>query len=89
MSRVVTPAYRIEFRVAGAHWTPSAWNGKRDGRPTDAKLADHVAALEASTRPGGVNEHLGETVVFSARVVRQSNDEVVASYAGPMFVALS
>lgn len=85
MGRSVTPTYRIEFRIAGSYWTPSAWNVKRDGRPTEDRLAQYVNDLEASTREGGVNAHLGEQVVLSAKVVRQSTGEVVASYAKPMF----
>jgi hypothetical protein len=89
MGRSITPTYRIEFRLAGSYWTPSGWNVKRDGRPTDERLAQYVADLEASTREGGVNAHLGEQVVLSAKVVRQSSGEIVASYAKPMFSAVA
>jgi len=88
MGTSLTPTYRVEFRIAGSYWTPSAWNVKRDGRPTDEKLATYVADLEASTREGGCNAHLGATVVFGATIVRQSDDEVVASYTGPMFAVV-
>ncbi len=88
MSNSTTPTYRIEFRVAGFHWTPSGWNVKRDGRPTDESLAQYVADLEASTREGGVNAHLGETHILSAKIVRQSSGEVVAEYAAPIFAAV-
>lgn len=88
MGTTTTPTYRVEISVFGPFtWTAQAWATKHYGRPTDATLAAAVADIEASTRPEGVNAHLGETVVSSARVIRQATDEVVAAYRGPSFVA--
>lgn len=85
----ITPTFRVELRVIGSHWTPAAWPTKHAGRPSDATLAAYVASLEASTRPGGVNAHLGETVVRTAKVVRQSTGDVVATYEAPLFAAVA
>lgn len=75
-----TPTYRVELRLLGSHATPAAWPTKHAGRPTDATLARYVADFEESTRPGGVNEHLGEEFVIGAEVVRQATGETVATF---------
>lgn len=81
MGRTITPTYRTEIKVAGPYaWTPAAWRCKEQGRPTDAALAAYVAVLEASTREGGCNAHLGETTVRSARIIHQPTGDVVATY---------
>lgn len=85
MGYTTTPTYRVEFTVAGSYWTPSGWNVKRDGRPSEKALAAYVRTLEASTKPGGCNEHLGQTVIRSASIVRQSNGMTVATYDAPVF----
>lgn len=94
MGYSVTPTFRVQFscvtsggvRVA---FTPQGWDVKRAGRPTPANLAEFVRGLEDSTAAGGCNEHLGETHIGGALVVRQSNDEVVAEYAAPLFQVVS
>jgi hypothetical protein len=68
------------MHVLGSHYTPMAWPTKHAGRPSDEALRAYVEGFEASTREGGVNAHLGEEFVLDARVVRQSNGEVVATY---------
>ncbi len=60
--------------------TPAGWDTKHAGRPSDVTLKNYVEKFEASCRPGGCNAHLGPTVVWSAKVIRQSTDEVVATY---------
>jgi hypothetical protein len=50
------------------------------GKPTAENLAAHVKAFEAATRPEGVNAHLGETKVVSAKIVRQNGNVVLATY---------
>lgn len=87
--------YRVEYRVRGSHWTPASWlvssrdQRHADGRPTDENLRRHVEAIEASTRPGGVNAHLGATVILSAKLINQHTDETVAAYVAPAFQAVS
>lgn len=84
-----TPTYRIEIRTTDRYaWTPIAWDTRRYGRPTDDALDTFVSDLEASTRPGGVNAHLGTTYVRTARVIRQADDTVVVDYTMPAFRAV-
>ncbi len=90
MSDSTTPTYRVEFGIVFAdgrpvRHTPSGWDVKRAGKPTDENLALYVEALEASTRPGECNEHLGRTTVHTAQVVRQASGERVALYAPSPF----
>lgn len=96
MGKSVTPTYRIEIpsavcvtRGVRVGHSPAGWSVKHSGSPTDESLAKYVADYEASTLPGGVNEHLGVTRVSSARVVHQSSGEVVATYAPAMFTVLA
>jgi hypothetical protein len=91
-----TPTYRLEtprvYSVATGrlvHQTPTAWNVRRDGAPTDANLRSYVHGLEASTLQGGVNEHLGVTRVLAAQLVHQGTGAVVATYAPPAFEAVA
>lgn len=83
-----TPAYRIEISATGGSYTPAGWNAKHSGRPTAANLARYVEGLEESTREGGVNAHLGATVVWSAKIIRQATGDTVATYNGPLFAAI-
>lgn len=91
MGRSTTPAYRYEMVTTGGSQTPGAWYvGRRcgHGSPTNVNLTKYVKAFEESTKQGGVNAHLGTTVVFSAKIIRQSTQEVVATYRGPSFVVV-
>jgi hypothetical protein len=85
MGRTITPTYRVEYRTTRGYWTPAAWNAKWDGRATEANLERHCKTVEASTFPGGVNEHLGTTIIRSARLIRQSTGETVATYTQGAF----
>ena len=85
MGRSITPTFRLEMTVPGKYITPSGWDTKHAGRPNNETLRKHIDHFETSCKPGGVNAHLGIMVVSSARVVRQSNDEVVAEYKQPAF----
>lgn len=93
MGRTTTPTFRLEVLEStntGRNYAfQSAWPTRHAGRPTDATLAAHVQVHEASTRPGGVNEHLGASTVTRARVIRQSTGDVVAEYHAPMFAVLA
>jgi hypothetical protein len=89
MGRSTTPKYRLETWVNAGRHTPSAW----EGRPTEAALRDRVCSLNESFMPGGVNGHVsqaaGEIVqVWMARIVRQSDDRVVAEWKAPPFATM-
>lgn len=91
MSRHSTPAFRLVFTSATnalgrpIGMTAQGWTVKTNGRPTAASLAKYIAALEASSLPGGCNAHCGAMYVNRASLVRQASGEVVATYVGPMF----
>ena len=94
MSNSHTPTFRVEFsgvivltgtEAKRVSYTPAAWDCKQSGKPSDETLATYVRGVEDSTLPGGVNEHLGVTRISRAKVVRQSTDEVVATYGAPTF----
>lgn len=82
MGRILTPKFAVHYTVDNGFWTPAAWPTRHAGRATDANLIKHVAVVEASTQPGGCNEHLGATKILSARIVNQrgSTCMVVARY---------
>jgi hypothetical protein len=81
--RDTTSKYVVHIVEAGlAQGLPISWNCKRDGRPTDANLAKYVEAYEASTRRGGMNEHLGATTVMNARI-NELGGATVAAYTDP------
>ena len=95
MGRIVTPTYRVEVverRTASSNpaVTRMAWDCRSKGRPTDANLERYVLAYADSLKSGGVNVHLSESLGFmpiphSARIVRQSTGQVVASWQAAMF----
>jgi hypothetical protein len=96
MARDTSPTYVIEMTVPGYRYSPAPWNCRRDGRPTAANLAKHVASFEASTQPGQCNAHLGATRVASAKIRRNMlAGDTVATYtakpapAAPLFVAIA
>ena len=80
MGRSTTPQFRIDYIVNRGTWTAGTWNSRQAGRPTAANLAKYVALSEASTKPGGCNAHIGETVVLSAKITNQFTGEVRATY---------
>ena len=85
MGRSRTPAYRLELAIDNGIATPSGWDvgGKYGkGKPTAENVTKYVKAFEASCAPGGCNEHLGRTTVLRAKLVRQSDNTVVATYEG-------
>ncbi len=85
MGRSITPKYRIETR-GNINISAGAWSG----RATSARLEDHVRALNKSFQVGGANAHLGSDLGFipylwSAEIVRQSDDKVVAAWVAAKF----
>lgn len=90
MGRVVTPTYRVEYRVNSGYHTLQCWDSKSYGRATEANLEKWRQALNKSFAPGGVNYHVSEdngvvVHVSSAKIIRQSTNEVVAKTKAPMF----
>ena len=84
MARDTATAYVVDISTPGYRWTPAAWNCRTMGRPTAANLRRHVEGFEASTRPGGVNAHLGATLVTRASIRRNAlGGAVVATYEPP------
>lgn len=87
MDESFTPTYRVAIRTTQGHYTPMEWQvrgryGMRGyGAPTAANLAAFVHQLEASHEPGGVNAHVGPTMILQATIVRQANNLVMAQYA--------
>ena len=84
----------VQFVTDQGVQTPSEWRARKraaavpggfmpaHGTPNAKNLAAYVAKFEASTAPGGVNAHLGVTKVLSAKIVRQADHEILATYAG-------
>ncbi len=83
-SRKVT--YGVHYVVDRAMWTPGEWratskvNAPGYGRPTDENLKKHCMFVEASSLPGGCNDHLGVTKILSAYIVDYRTGEPVAWY---------
>jgi hypothetical protein len=98
MARDTTPAYVVEVSTPGYRWTPAEWRVRTRGqlpgygKPTDANLAAFVRRFEESSRPGGVNAHLGATRVASAQVRRNTfGGDTVATYQAdpePLFTVV-
>ena len=73
MRRVSTPTYRLEaLEHSGNTWS-QAWKGRASQKALIAKIQSY----EASTQPGGINDHLGPRKVMVAKLIRQATNEVV------------
>jgi len=59
--RSTTPKYVVDVKLKSPKWssTPSAWESKQAGKPTEQNLAKWVKMYNDSIKPGGVNDHLG------------------------------
>lgn len=89
MGRSYTPKYRVKVTAHGAHLTDFVWN-KDYGRANEANLAKFVATYNESFAPGGVNYHGGTIIrISSAVIIRQADDEVIATYTAPLFEVMS
>ena len=89
MSTTTTPTYRVELSSVmcdgrPTHLTHSAWDSRAYRRPTDEHLATWVDDLIRSTRPGGINEQLGQLNIGRAKIVHQASGRVVAEYVAPL-----
>jgi hypothetical protein len=94
MGKSYTPIYIVTIEIDNPdmlYFTPSAcsaWRvrGSRNpplkghGAPTLANLHNYVVALELSCLPNGVNAHLGCITISNAKIVRQSDDEIMAEW---------
>lgn len=93
MSVSRTPTYRVETRSVSCfemtqskgamEWRTRGRHGVRGyGAPTEQNLQAFLDSMNASMEPGGCNEHLRKhDPMFryvAARVVRQSNGQVMA-----------
>ncbi len=90
MGRVTTPTFRVEIKTnAPAYLTDGVWNSRTMGRPTAENAEAYRQRLNQSFLPGGVNGPRNDTDVVihvhTIRIVRQSNNEVVAEAKAPMF----
>jgi hypothetical protein len=83
MGRIVTPKYVVEVEVSGPYrHTRAPWR-REYGRPNAIDLGKYVAKFEASTRPGGANEHIGPTTVLRARIkLNVAGGATVATFEG-------
>ena len=79
--------FTVEHEVAGcSHMTNAEWICRASkyrvgyGKPSDVNLMAYVAHLNASFRPGGVNEHCGPLHVVSARIIDNQNGDVLATW---------
>ena len=98
MGRSTTPTFRVEYHdnpfapVNLGLGTCMAWDTKGWGRPTAANLEKWRNKMNESFAAGGCNEHVSDARgyvvrISHARIVRQSNRDVVVEYAAPMFEA--
>jgi hypothetical protein len=106
MGKIVTPAYRIEYRdnllamrktasdgrsrIDGLPVLIASWRGKDYGRATVANIEAWRQGMNKSFATGGTNEHLTKAYgiiphIYFARIVRQSDDKVIAETKAPMF----
>lgn len=87
MGRIRTPAYRVELKTLGFYLTPAAWNIRGDGlvhgngKPTHANLKKYVESIHKSFEPGGANAHIGYLRIIRATIIRQADDEVMATWS--------
>lgn len=93
MGRTATSKYIVHVTVPGYAYSPASWRCDRSGRPSAEHLAAYVKGFEDSTRPGGVNAHLGRQRVTRATVkVNEPGGRIVATYqapAEPMFTVVA
>ena len=81
----MTPKYRIVIDGMAM-----AWNCADGGRPTDSSLERYVYAYAKSHEADGVNEHISRSLGHvpypsSARIVRQVDSQIVASWKAGAF----
>lgn len=93
MGRSFTPKYRIEFKdnlSPRSGWM--AWE-THYGKPTQANLEKWRKAMNASFQKDGCNFHVSQSSGIlvhysSAKIVRQSDGQIMAETKMPMFEAI-
>ena len=80
------PLYRLEMIASnGSVLTPIKWPvcgvaRIGNGKPNWDELDDFIRAIEESLKPGGDNHQLGLDSVRIARIIRQSDGEIVVHW---------
>ena len=88
MGRSYTPVYRLEFYDGRSEkgCMVQAWKGKASAQALEQWVFSYSKSLEL----GGVNQHISLSLGHipypnKARIVRQSNGEVVAEWKAGLF----
>lgn len=89
MGYITTPKYRAEIR------TTQLATGERQvitiawkGRPSETALREYCDGFTEATQPGGVNAHLGITLIGGAKIIEQKTGLPVIEWTRPMFEAV-
>lgn len=86
MGRSTTPAYRIEVKsnMSLSNFGYGPAERKYFGKPSFQSLKLYVDCLNNSFEEGGTNYHVSDSdkvcKIYSAIMVKQSNNETVAEY---------
>lgn len=89
MGRSRTVNMTVGYRVDRGLFTEGEWRTRQRGpvpgmgTPNVENLSKHVAHLEASMKPGGCNEHLGERTILEAWITDERTGEQVAFWKRP------
>lgn len=95
MGKIIIPTFRIETSFISyvskrKEILSTAWKVKEYGTPSATNIKKWIDAMNASMQQGGSNAHLknGQSDYSSAKIIRQSNNEIVASFSYPSFVTV-
>jgi hypothetical protein len=99
MGKTLTAPYRVWFTFSGLdgqqYETNFSWfvrttvNHTGYGVPNEKNLRTFIRDYERSTHEGGANAHLGQIVIWKAKVRRNDHvGELVASYDAGSFVVV-
>ncbi len=99
MGKSITPMYQIRvkefnFTLRKMETRTLAWDGKRYGKPTDAKVQAWTEAYIASLKVGGVNAHISDALGYIPvpnQVTVVTNDRYkvpMAKWNAPAFMAI-
>jgi hypothetical protein len=66
------------------------WNSKTSGKPTVENLDKWRKSMNASMKPGGVNEHISHSLGFmphigNCEIHNQKTGQIVAAFKAPVF----
>ncbi len=82
------PLFRLEMKgCSGTVFTPIKWPDDEvaqndDADPNRDELDDFIRAFEESLEPGGDNHQWGLDAISDARIIRQSDGEIVVYWSG-------